>query len=162
MKSYGISTVTGDNYAKAWPQEAFRRHGIVYRRADQVRSDIYLACAPLIRSGRVELLDCPKCITQFATLERKTSPAGRDQVNHPPGGRDDMCNACAGAVVAASSAPAPLAITVPFVAERPRGFTTPGLPPVVAPDYYYEDPLLARGPEYSSGGDALAQFRWRP
>jgi hypothetical protein len=60
VKSYGISTIKGDNYAKAWPQEAFRRHGILYIRSDQVRSDIYLAVAPLIRSGRVELLDHPK------------------------------------------------------------------------------------------------------
>jgi hypothetical protein len=159
-KSYGISTVTGDNYAKSWPQEAFRRYGILYLRCDQIRSDFYIAAARLIRSGRVELLDHPKMLLQFATLERKTSPFGRDTVNHPPGGHDDICNAVAGALVMASLTAPDLTFHVPFVAERPRGTTDRGLPPVICDPGSFENPLAPHRPEYQSGD--LPATMWYP
>src|SRR5262245_27772761 len=49
-------------------------------------------------SGRVELLDLPKLISQLASLERRTSRAGRDQIDHPRGQHDDIANAAAGAL----------------------------------------------------------------
>jgi hypothetical protein len=55
LKEYRISKVHGDNYAKDWPVEAFKRRGIEYKKSDKVRSEIYLAALPLINSGRVEL-----------------------------------------------------------------------------------------------------------
>jgi hypothetical protein len=32
-------------------------------------------------------------------LERRTSPIGKDRVDHGPGGHDDLCNSAAGALV---------------------------------------------------------------
>jgi hypothetical protein len=39
-----------------------------------------------------------RAITQIASLERRTSRAGKDLIDHPPGGRDDIANVIAGAV----------------------------------------------------------------
>ena len=41
------------------------------------------------------LLDNPRLVSQFAALERRSTPVGRDRVDHGPGGRDDCCNAAA-------------------------------------------------------------------
>lgn len=42
-------------------------------------------------------------ITQFVGLERKTSRAGRDTIDHAPGSHDDLANSAAGAVVMAAA-----------------------------------------------------------
>ena len=53
----------------------------------------------MINSQRVELLDLPKLKTQLVALERRTGRAGKDSIDHPPGARDDIANACAGVLV---------------------------------------------------------------
>lgn len=58
---------------------------------------------PLLNSGRVRLLDNRKLVSQFAGLERKAAPGGRETINHAPGYHDDVCNAAAGALVSASA-----------------------------------------------------------
>lgn len=102
IKSYGIATVRGDRYGGMWPRERFAVHGIDYQPATQPKSDIYLTLLPLINSGRVELLDHPRLVTQLCGLERRTARGGRDTVDHPPGSHDDIVNAAAGAVVLAA------------------------------------------------------------
>jgi hypothetical protein len=54
---------------------------------------------PLFTSGRVRLLDNKKLISQFASLERRTGPLGKDRVDHGPNGHDDVANAAALAVI---------------------------------------------------------------
>ena len=49
------------------------------------------------------LLDNAKLISQFINLERRARAGGRDQIDHPPGGHDDLANAVAGAVVASNT-----------------------------------------------------------
>jgi hypothetical protein len=44
-------------------------------------------------------------VTQFAGLERRTFPTGKDRVNHCPAGHDDLCNAAAGALELAAQEP---------------------------------------------------------
>ena len=105
LKQYRLSTVKGDRYAGEWPREAFGAQGITYRVADLNRSEIYLAFLPLLNSGRAALLDSPRMAAQFIALERRTSRAGKDSVDHPPGGHDDVANAAAGALVAARGDP---------------------------------------------------------
>jgi hypothetical protein len=46
----------------------------------------------------VSLLDHPKSINQLCDLERRTGK-GRDSIDHPPNGHDDIANALAGAAV---------------------------------------------------------------
>jgi hypothetical protein len=99
LKSYKLSRTVGGKYAAEWIVEAFGKVGIKYTHAERDRSAIYLDALPLFTSGRVRLLDSPRLVSQFAALERRTSPAGRDRVDHGPGGHDDLCNAAALALV---------------------------------------------------------------
>jgi hypothetical protein len=106
LRSYGITRVVGDRYASEWPRERFRVHEIEYRVADRTKSDLYLSLLPLLNSGRVELLDHPRLINQLTGLERRTSRAGKDSIDHVPGSFDDVCNSVAGAAVLAAAAAA--------------------------------------------------------
>jgi hypothetical protein len=96
---YGLHSTTGDAYGAQWVVDAFQKCGIKYTKCDRVRSDIYLDALPLFTSGRVRLLDNKRLITQFAQLERKTGLSGKDSVNHPDRGHDDVCNAAALALI---------------------------------------------------------------
>jgi hypothetical protein len=103
IKSYGLSTVTGDRYAGEWPREQFGKRGVVYKTADKSKSEIYGELLPLINSGKVELLDNELLNRQLLNLERRTSRAGKDSIDHPPGAHDDIANAAAGALVGLSN-----------------------------------------------------------
>jgi hypothetical protein len=102
LKDYGVHSVRGDRYGGLWPRERFAAHGIDYVTADKVKSDIYLTLLPLLNSGRVELLDVPRLVSQLYALERRTARGGKDSIDHAPGAHDDLINAAAGAIVAAS------------------------------------------------------------
>jgi hypothetical protein len=121
LRSYGVGSIEGDRYAAAWVSEAFSKEGIAYRQSERDRSAIYLDCLPLFTSGRARLLDNPRLAAQFAGLERRTSRAGKDRIDHGPGGADDVANAAAGALVmvTAAAAPAIWKRTDMFVRERP-------------------------------------------
>ena len=56
---------------------------------------------PLFNSRAVALLDNDRVERQLVGLERKVSRGGRDSIDHPPGGYDDVANAVCGAVLAA-------------------------------------------------------------
>jgi hypothetical protein len=116
LKSYGIGTVTGDNYAGTWPKEAFARYGITYIKEDRPRTAIYLAVLPLINSQRVELLDGqPRMLVQFLNLVRTAGPSGRDVINHPERGgyHDDLSVAASLALMLASVAAQPMRFAPP-------------------------------------------------
>lgn len=102
LHAYRIEDVCGDRYAGEWPREAFRNHGIRYDPAAQPKSDIYRDVLPLLNSGKVELLDHPRLLSQFANLERRTARGGRDSIDHAPKAHDDVANAAAGAVLRAN------------------------------------------------------------
>jgi hypothetical protein len=98
LRRYRISRVRGDRYGAEWVAEQFRKAGITYRPAEKAKSDIYREFLPAINSQTVELLDHPKLIAQLCGLERRTARGGRDSIDHPPRGHDDVVNAAAGAV----------------------------------------------------------------
>jgi hypothetical protein len=102
LRQYGVSTVVGDRYGGEWPRERFRHHGISYQTAEKPKSDLYRELLPLITGAKVELLDHPRLIAQLCALERRTARGGRDSIDHPPRGHDDVVNAAAGALVLAS------------------------------------------------------------
>ena len=107
-RSYGCHEVVGDNYAAGWVAEAFAKLGMKYVKSERVRSDIYLDALPLFASGSIRLLDIKRLVSQFAELERRALPTGRDVVRKPDieGAHDDLCNAAAGALVLAAAAKA--------------------------------------------------------
>lgn len=96
LKSYGISSVTGDRYAGEWPRERFREAGIAYDLADRPRSDLYRDMLPLLNSRTVDLLDNPTLVTQIVGLERRVARGGKESIDHAPNGHDDVANAVAG------------------------------------------------------------------
>lgn len=102
LKSYRITSVTGDRYAGEWPRERFRKHGIEYRVVEKAKSDLYRDLLPVLNSGRVELPDDRRFVAQLCGLERRTARGGRDSIDHGPGGHDDLANVVAGAVAVAS------------------------------------------------------------
>jgi hypothetical protein len=99
LKRYGVRFIRGDRYAAEWVVGAFRKVGIEYRPADLSKPEIYRDFLPLLNSRQVDLLDNARMITQLLSLERRTARGGRDSIDHPPGGHDDLANAVAGALV---------------------------------------------------------------
>jgi hypothetical protein len=111
IKSYGAYSVQGDRYAGEFPRELFRNNGITYELSEKVKSDIYRDILPLLNSGRVELLDHPRLVTQLCGLERRTARGGRDSIDHSPGAHDDVANAASGAMLLAVDVRQPMKIS---------------------------------------------------
>ena len=101
-KDYRITNVTGDQYAGVFPRELFLKHGVSYELAEKAKSDLYRDLLPLLNSGRVVLPNSERLVNQLCGLERRVSRAGKDSIDHGPGGHDDLANACAGAADLAS------------------------------------------------------------
>jgi hypothetical protein len=92
LKSYRISTVTGDKWAGGFPPEQFAKHGISYEPAAKTKSDLYLDLLSLLNSGRIVLPRNDRLVQQLATLERRTARGGKDSIDHGPGAHDDIAN----------------------------------------------------------------------
>lgn len=105
LKAYKCLTVKGDHYAGEWPRDRFMAHGITYVTAEMTKSEIYITGLPLLNGRRIELLDDKRCLIQLEQLERRTRRGGgRDVIDHPPRGHDDVINSAIGAVVEATNA----------------------------------------------------------
>jgi hypothetical protein len=100
LRSYNCDKVVGDRYAGEWPVDMFNRFNICFEQAARPKSDLYVDLLASLNSRRVDLLDNPKLISQLCALERRTARSGRDSVDHPPGGHDDVANAVAGVAAA--------------------------------------------------------------
>jgi hypothetical protein len=98
LKSYRLTTATGDKYAALWPKEQFSRYGITYKPEAEPKSILYSSLLAAINSKRVDLLDNARLVGQLCGLERRTGRGGRDSIDHAPGAHDDVCNAVAGVV----------------------------------------------------------------
>lgn len=105
LKSYRLTSVTGDRYAGEWPRERFRVHGIAYQLSAAPKGDIYRDMLPLLNSRAVELLDLARLSSQLCGLERRTARGGRDSIDHAPGGHDDVANAAAGCLLLLNARP---------------------------------------------------------
>lgn len=102
FKSYRISSVQGDNYGAEWVSSQFRSNGIHYKHSDLSRSQIYIESLPEINAHSFRLLDNDRLTNQLLHLERRVSRSGRDIVDHPRKGMDDVANSALGALVMAS------------------------------------------------------------
>jgi hypothetical protein len=105
IRSYRCTKVYGDRYGGEWPQEQFRKYGVNYEPAGSSKSELYVDLLPLINSGAVDLLEHDRLLLQLTMLERRTARGGRDSIDHPRGGHDDIANAVAGALVTAYKKP---------------------------------------------------------
>ena len=103
LKTFKIYTVEGDNFGGEFAKEPLKKHSISYVLAKKPKSDLYSHhLLPMLNSGRVDLLDHPRANAQIIGLECHTARAGRDKIDHPPGGHDDLANAIAGLVARVS------------------------------------------------------------
>lgn len=109
LRAYGVTAVSGDRYGAEGVAERFRVHGVQYRPAERTKSQLYSELLPLVNAGKVELLDVRRLTGQLLALERRTSRAGQDSIDHPPRGHDDVANAAAGALACVATGRAPSA-----------------------------------------------------
>jgi hypothetical protein len=105
LRTYNCFKVVGDRFAGDWPVEVFGKFGVQYEQSAAPKSDLYRDLLASLNSQRVDLLDHPKIISELCALERRTSRGGRDSIDHPPGGYDDVANVIAGVAAALTSDP---------------------------------------------------------
>jgi hypothetical protein len=120
--SYKCTTIRGDRYAGEWPREQFKKHGVEYVPADKVKSELYLEMLPRLNARRASLLDSKRLVEQLVGLERRTSRSGKDSVDHAQGGRDDLANAVAGAIVYAVARKFEAPIVAPIICYGSRDY----------------------------------------
>jgi len=110
-REYNISVVRGDRYAVGFVIEGFAAERITYQPSELTRSELYAELVPLVATGKVELPRNERLRRELIALHRRTRSGGKDVIDHPVGGSDDLANAVAGAVVhawrAASQAASP-------------------------------------------------------
>jgi hypothetical protein len=82
----------------------FRDAGLVYRGGAPMKSDLFADLLGRISSGSAALLDHPRLREQLLLLEARTTASGRERIMQPRAreAHDDLANAAAGAVFAAS------------------------------------------------------------
>ena len=100
LGKWGVRRITGDNYAAEFAAASFQSHGIKYRKCEKNKSQLYAELLPIICANEIELLDEKQSVKQLIGLERRTRSGGKDIIDHPPGGHDDVANAVAGVAVA--------------------------------------------------------------
>jgi hypothetical protein len=113
LARWGCDRCESDAYSAEWSKTAFARHGIkLYRASTSVwnegasaknkvakpKSVLYAELLPRLHSGELELLDNETLVVQLSSLQRRTRSGGRDSIDHPPGGHDDLANCVAGVV----------------------------------------------------------------
>jgi hypothetical protein len=101
LKGFQIFKVVGDRYSANWVASEFSRNSISYEASELDRSAVYANFLPLLTSGRTRILDSKRLVGQLCNLERKTTPGGKDRIDHPAGLHDDVSNAACGALVLA-------------------------------------------------------------
>jgi hypothetical protein len=99
LKAYRVYTVEGDLWGGEFARQPLTKHGISYALCKKPKSILYSDhLLPMLNSGRVDLIDHTRAIQQIVGLECHTARAGRDKIDHAPGGHDDLANAVAGLV----------------------------------------------------------------
>ena len=103
LKTYRITKVIGDRYGGQFPVEQFQKNGIKYEPSKDPKGALYLNFLPMLNSGKIKLLGNKRLVSQLLGLERNTARGGRDFIDHARGGHDDVANAVAGALLAATA-----------------------------------------------------------
>ncbi|MGP9818981.1 hypothetical protein ACTZWW_03105 [Salinarimonas sp. NSM] len=103
MRAYGIYRAEADRWGSEWVREAFGRHRVNVEQCAKPKSELYKDLLPALNSRLVDLLDHGRLISQIVSLERSTARGGRETIDHPPNGHDDVGNAVAGLVAMVST-----------------------------------------------------------
>jgi hypothetical protein len=103
LKRWGLTRAIGDAYGAEFCSTTFAACGVQYLRCDKNKNVLYAELLPKICANEIELLDDPALVQQLASLERRTRAGGRDIIDHPPGGHDDLANVVAGVATLATA-----------------------------------------------------------
>jgi hypothetical protein len=106
LATYGLTSALADNYAAEFATSAYREAAVALTPAEINRSEAYLHLLPLFTTGRIEIPDDPRLRAELLGLERRTSGAGRETIDHRPGAHDDVANCLALAAYACGRASA--------------------------------------------------------
>ena len=102
LKSYHLSAVRADGYAGNFAPDEFAVHNVGCTRSELDASATYLALLPYFTTGKLDLLDHARLLHELRGLERIARPGGKTRITHAPNAYDDVINACAGALLAAT------------------------------------------------------------
>lgn len=86
--------------------------------SERTKPELYRDALPILNSGHVQLLDISRLKAQLLGLERRTSRAGKDSIDHAPGAHDDLANVVCG-VLAVAEAPSAFCIAARNLAPEP-------------------------------------------
>lgn len=99
LEAYGLREVIGDRHSVGFVAEGFAACGIRFVPSVHTKSELYAELLPLVTTGMVELLDLPTLRGQLLALQRRSIRGGKDSIDVPRGGHDDVANVAAGALV---------------------------------------------------------------
>src|SRR5262249_17942980 len=90
-----VATLTVDegeevNYARDWVAGAWRKLEFEYIRSSRPKGAIYLESLPVFTRGLARLPNNARLIRELRLLERRTHRSGKDTVEHPRNGQDDL------------------------------------------------------------------------
>ena len=126
-RQYHCCSIVGDAYGAAWTRTAFEGEGIEYRRSPLTRSELYLEGLPLFSRGQIAIPDHAPLLRELRLLQRRTTRAGKDSVDHGVGGSDDHANVLFGAMHLCAEPPEvvafdPIATVVrqPYLGDHPE------------------------------------------
>jgi len=129
VKGYQVRWVRGDAYAGDWVADAWRQHGIGFRKSDWTKSQLYVDLLPLLNAAQIVLLDDDRAVNQITGLERRVKFGSRSEtIDHPDRGHDDVANVIAGAAVTAWHSKRTIGNAVPGLDDM---FYTPRPPRVI-------------------------------
>jgi hypothetical protein len=103
-KSYGVRKIVGDAYGATWVATAFKDAGAVYEQSKVAKSALYLESVPLWNQGKIRIPDLPPLLRELRLLERRTHRSGKDSVDYPRNGSDDLANSLVGCLSVAGGA----------------------------------------------------------
>jgi hypothetical protein len=93
LKSYGLKSVTADQFGFSFLQELLKLRGIEVRQlAFTARSkpEVFLDLKTGLAQGRVQLLDHPESLRELRLLESKRTSGGHFSISAPRGTHDDF------------------------------------------------------------------------
>jgi hypothetical protein len=100
-REYRISEIRGDRYSAEWVVSSFKDAGIRYKPAEKSKSDIYLEALAAFTRSAISIPDLAPLLRELRLLEGATHRGGKDVVDHPRNGSDDLANALCGCAVVA-------------------------------------------------------------
>jgi hypothetical protein len=104
-KSYGCRKIVGDAFAGEWVAGAFKDAGLSYETSPLKKSALYLESLPHFNQGRVRVPEHKSLLKELRLVERRVHRSGKDSVDHPRNGSDDLANALCGCLHVATARP---------------------------------------------------------